>query len=494
MDDLAALASGRLVENVMVRPIRFRWFALAAALALLAFPGVARSQCVITGGSSLCNGPIELCGPEGVYEYMWIDPAGQFIFTRCITAATPGDYMLRITDEFGQTFGPCVKTVGNTPPPPCAITGPTTGCEGSAVELCGPEGEFRYTWTGPNGFTSTERGPQVSVSGTYRLSVWRTSDNCPEAMCEHTVTFSACEPPPQPEPIPPPEIENCPRAAWFWLKQCYSSERSAHRLDPQEFAAIASAVDDAAGIFNWSNDRDGFCATLHGRPLSLRTCAKRQFATVHANVCAGLIGVSQVGEREIKLDPSTLLGMRDASTTVAEWLAATDARLAQLDLVSRIGRAERDEYRRIITVGWLINHGRFIGKTCNRRAIDWDRAEIAALAPGFVDDPEDPLAEQLALEAEMAPSRAIATPNPFSNVTTIDFVVSGTTAQETMIAVYDLAGRKVRVLLRGPQSPGTLQVRWDGRGDDGAPVRSGVYMVRGLIGSQRIGGQVTVLR
>jgi hypothetical protein len=362
------------------------------------------------------------------------------------------------------------------------------------VELCGPEGEFRYTWTGPNGFTSTERCPQVSVSGTYRLSVWRTSDNCPEAMCEHTVTFSACEPPPQPEPIPPPEIENCPRAAWFWLKQCYSSERSAHRLDPQEFAAIASAVDDAAGIFNWSNDRDGFCATLHGRPLSLRTCAKRQFATVHANVCAGLIGVSQVGEREIKLDPSTLLGMRDASTTVAEWLAATDARLAQLDLVSRIGRAERDEYRRIITVGWLINHGRFIGKTCNRRAIDWDRAEIAALAPGFVDDPEDPLAEQLALEAEMAPSRAIATPNPFSNVTTIDFVVSGTTAQETMIAVYDLAGRKVRVLLRGPQSPGTLQVRWDGRGDDGAPVRSGVYMVRGLIGSQRIGGQVTVLR
>ena len=63
-----------------------------------------------------------------------------------------------------------------------------------------------------------------------------------------------------------------------------------------------------------------------------------------------------------------------------------------------------------------------------------------------------------------------------------------------MIAVYDLAGRKVRELMRGPQSPGTLRVLWDGRGDDGAPVRSGVYMVRGLIGPQRIGGQITVLR
>ena len=479
----------------MFRPIRLRCFALAAALALVVTsPGIARSQCVISGGSSLCNGPIELCGPEGVYEYMWIDPAGQFSFTRCITAATPGNYMLRITDEFGHSFGPWVMSVGETPPPPSAITGPTTGCEGSAVELCGPEGEFRYTWSGPNGFTSTERCPQVRASGTYRLSVWRTSDNCPESMCEHTVTFSSCEPPPDPDPIPAPEVENCPRAAWFWLKQCLTLDRSSWRLDPQEFAQVAAAVDAAAGIFDWANDRDGFCATLHGRPLTLRSCAKRQFATVHANVCAGMIGVSQAGEREIKLDPSTRLGMRDASTTVGEWLAATDARLAQLDQVSRIGRAERDEYRRIITVGWLINHGRYIGPTCNRRSVDWDRAEIAALGPGFMDDPEDPLAEQLAAEAEMAPSRAVATPNPFSNVTTVEFVVSGTTTQETMIAVYDLAGRKVRELLRGPQSPGTLRVLWDGRGDDGAPVRSGVYMVRGLIGMQRIGGQITVLR
>jgi hypothetical protein len=475
----------------MFRPNRFRTFALAAALALLSPTGVAFSQCLITGDSSLCNGPVQLCGPEGLYEYLWIDPAGQFSFDRCLTASTPGVYMLRITDEFGSSYGPCSKTVEMTPPPPCDITGPTSAVEGTTVELCGPQGQFTYAWSGPNGFATTSACAQVSVGGTYRLSVWSAGNNCPESMCEHTVTFTAPPPPPPPPPPPADAPANCPRPAWFWLRQCLVSERASTRLDSQQFASVAAAVDAAAGIFSWSNARDGFCTTLHARPATLRACAKRQFATVHANVCAGEMGLPEIGGRILKLDRSTRVETRGVSTTVGEWLAATDARLAQLEPLVRLGRDAREEYRRIIAVGWNINHGRGIGRTCGSRMRDSDGAEIVA---DFVDDPEEPLASQLMDETDNAPVRALGTPNPFSAATTVTYFVGGTGTQDVAISVYDVAGRKVRELAGGSQSPGPHELRWDGRGADGAQVRSGVYFVRGTIGAQRLAGQLTFLK
>jgi hypothetical protein len=45
------------------------------------------------------------------------------------------------------------------------------------------------------------------------------------------------------------------------------------------------------------------------------------------------------------------------------------------------------------------------------------------------------------------------------------------------LAVYDLAGRQVRLLADGFRAAGPHDVTWDGRDDDGAPVRPGVYFV-----------------
>jgi hypothetical protein len=176
---------------------------------------------------------------------------------------------------------------------------------------------------------------------------------------------------------------------------------------------------------------------------------------------------------------------------VGDWLAATDARLAQLDGLTRLGREAREEYRRIVTVGWLMNHGCGIGDVCGSRSIDADRAVVE----GFSDDPEEPLALALADDGtEGAPVRAQATPNPFSASTTVTFVVTGPSAANVAIAVYDIAGRKLRDLAIGPQTPGVHELRWDGRGADGTLVRSGVYFVRGTIGTQRVTGQLTFLR
>ena len=477
----------------MSHVIRFRTRALVAALALLLAPSIAGAQCLISGGRSLCNGPVQLCGPEGNYEYMWIDPAGQFTFDRCISASTPGTYMLQVTDEFGNSFGPCSHTIEPASPAPCAITGPSTSCEGNPVELCGPIGDFRYSWSGPNGFVSASACVQASVSGVYRLSVWRLSDNCPETTCEHTVTFTSCDttPPPPPPPLPTP-TENCPRPAWFWMRQCLRGDDHARRVSPEDMSKMAALIDADAAIFSWTSPREGLCATLHPRPSTLRERAKRQFAAVHANVCAGEMSLPRVAGYLIKLDRSTPVNVLEMSTTVGDWLTATDAQLQQLETRNRRANDVKKAYRQIIRSGWYINHGRGVGVVCGRRPMDRDDDDrvLSGDSRGF----EESLESELADDDDAGVELARGTPNPFSASTTITFVVSGNGAQDVRLAVYDLAGRMVRELTRGQKDPGTHEVRWDGRGADGAPVRSGVYFLRGAVGAQSIRGQLTFLK
>ena len=51
-------------------------------------------------------------------------------------------------------------------------------------------------------------------------------------------------------------------------------------------------------------------------------------------------------------------------------------------------------------------------------------------------------------------------------------------ASDVEIAVYDLAGRRVRELRDGAAAAGESRVVWDGRGASGRPVPAGVYWVR----------------
>ena len=67
-----------------------------------------------------------------------------------------------------------------------------------------------------------------------------------------------------------------------------------------------------------------------------------------------------------------------------------------------------------------------------------------------------------------------ATPNPFNPSTTLRYVLDRGSA--THLAVYDLAGRKVRVLVDGFQPAGDHAVTWDGRNQSGSSVASGIYL------------------
>jgi len=68
-------------------------------------------------------------------------------------------------------------------------------------------------------------------------------------------------------------------------------------------------------------------------------------------------------------------------------------------------------------------------------------------------------------------------PNPFRTAARVDFVLPAPVGAASL-AVYDVAGRRVRSLATGPWAAGPHRVDWDGRNDAGRPLAAGVYFVR----------------
>jgi hypothetical protein len=72
-----------------------------------------------------------------------------------------------------------------------------------------------------------------------------------------------------------------------------------------------------------------------------------------------------------------------------------------------------------------------------------------------------------------------AYPNPFNAAVVIPFQVPDQSpAGQMSLRVYNLLGQPVRTLLPARQAPGRHLARWDGLDASGAPVASGVYVVR----------------
>ena len=67
-------------------------------------------------------------------------------------------------------------------------------------------------------------------------------------------------------------------------------------------------------------------------------------------------------------------------------------------------------------------------------------------------------------------------PNPFARQTTLRYRLGA--RGEATLAVFDLLGRRVRVLAEGVQDAGSHAVVWDGRDAAGRDVAAGVYLVR----------------
>jgi len=87
-------------------------------------------------------------------------------------------------------------------------------------------------------------------------------------------------------------------------------------------------------------------------------------------------------------------------------------------------------------------------------------------------------------------------PNPFNPSTTIRFDLPGNEGEKrnVTIVVYDMRGRRVRMLIDSDLEPGNHQVHWNGRNDRGESVGSGIYLYTLNAGGERFTRKMTVLK
>ena len=87
-------------------------------------------------------------------------------------------------------------------------------------------------------------------------------------------------------------------------------------------------------------------------------------------------------------------------------------------------------------------------------------------------------------------------PNPFVDRATLtyDIPADRTNGVPVSLVIYDLVGRRVRVLASGLRFPGTFTVEWDGNDARGQHVASGLYLCRLTAGAMSETTRLTRLR
>jgi subtilisin family serine protease len=83
-------------------------------------------------------------------------------------------------------------------------------------------------------------------------------------------------------------------------------------------------------------------------------------------------------------------------------------------------------------------------------------------------------------------------PNPTARAMTLSFSMPA--AGETRLAIYDAAGRLVRVIADGARAAGAHAEAWDLTGADGAAVRPGLYFARLETAGERLTRRIAVIR
>ena len=86
----------------------------------------------------------------------------------------------------------------------------------------------------------------------------------------------------------------------------------------------------------------------------------------------------------------------------------------------------------------------------------------------------------------------VAYPNPFNPATTINYDLARDT--HVTIIAYDVTGRRVATLLNDERRAGAHSFRWHAVDDNGAPLASGVYLLRLSAGQSHVNRKVVLLK
>jgi hypothetical protein len=113
-------------------------------------------------------------------------------------------------------------------------------------------------------------------------------------------------------------------------------------------------------------------------------------------------------------------------------------------------------------------------------------------------DPDGDFAVEIrVLQVASAPPPAAAaalsaTPNPFNPQTSLSFTLPAPATAR--LAIHDLRGRRLRVLLDGTLDAGDHAVTWDGRDDGGRALPTGSYVARLEIGGTTVTTGLSLVR
>ncbi|MEB2342817.1 MAG: hypothetical protein OZ932_12535, partial [Flavobacteriia bacterium] len=103
--------------------------------------------------------------------YGWSGPNGFTSTEQNPTVSEPGTYTLVVTDNAnGCSSSDLVNVTQDIDAPGANAQGGTLTCAVTSIQLQG-SGNGSYSWSGPNGFTSTDQNPTVNEAGTYTLTV-----------------------------------------------------------------------------------------------------------------------------------------------------------------------------------------------------------------------------------------------------------------------------------------------------------------------------------
>jgi hypothetical protein len=83
-------------------------------------------------------------------------------------------------------------------------------------------------------------------------------------------------------------------------------------------------------------------------------------------------------------------------------------------------------------------------------------------------------------------------PNPVSEVTSISYTLKE--SGNTVLAIYNTLGAKVRSLVSRSADAGSYSVQWDGRDDNGTAVSNGTYYIKLMMDGQTVSTKLTIAR
>ncbi len=137
-----------------------------------------------SGGSITCvndSATVQVSTNANQATFSWVGPGGFSSNQASFQTATAGTYSVTVTNTAnGCTNTASTQVTVDTLPPQVVVITDTLTCTDTAVVLLTTTNAnpATFTWTGPEGFSSTQASPVVSMAGTYTVTVTNTANGC----------------------------------------------------------------------------------------------------------------------------------------------------------------------------------------------------------------------------------------------------------------------------------------------------------------------------